>query len=611
MLVTVIQHGSFTAFRLPGLATDLALWTLVELFIWGAILWLSGKPDTRMGRAVGKWGRPRDWLVKHRGSCAMGIFLVVFIGRLSLLPFLPVPAPRIPDEFSQLLQADTFTHGRVTNPTHPMWFYFETPMENQKPTYDSMYPPGPGLFMAASQALTGQPWYGVLFSVAAAAAAVCWMLQGWMQPRWALWGSLMFLVLAVRNQATEGYFGEGVNALGAALLLGSLPRMVRKQSVAAAASLAIGISLLAVSRPYEGAFLVAALCIGGIWWARNAGLPSGTFLRKAAAPVAAILLPVFVWVGYLNWRATGSPLLPPYELNLIQQHITRPFMWQKPAVPPPTYDHTAMAAFYQEWELDWWRKTHSFPQGFLLFWAEKAHVLYVSLFWPFSVLVAIASYQLMKRDTRRFLALALGLFCLGLSLEGYQLLPRYLPAAWPLVILLAIYGLRYIRVWRRQTRWGLRISRVALVLIPAGAIVWSSALYGAAAHSNASRHSILWSVARQQILQGLESLPGKQLVIVRYSAKHFPVEEWVYNRADIDAAKVVWARDVPIRGNADLLRYFKDRTVWLLEPDGDYAKLAPYCSNATEPVVSQVGVFRVSWSTQPCEAAVEPPGIAH
>ena len=81
---------------------------------------------------------------------------------------------------------------------------------------------------------------------------------------------------------------------------------------------------------------------------------------------------------------------------------------------------------------------------------------------------------------------------------------------------------------------------------------------------------------RARILHSLENTPGQHLIIVRYAPSHLPDPEWVYNAADIDASKVVWARDMDEQNNQELLQYFKNRTVWLLEPDESPPKLSPY-----------------------------------
>jgi len=84
------------------------------------------------------------------------------------------------------------------------------------------------------------------------------------------------------------------------------------------------------------------------------------------------------------------------------------------------------------------------------------------------------------------------------------------------------------------------------------------------------------NLERAALLRQLQQLPGLQLVIVSYGSHHDVDREWVYNDADIDMAKVVWARDMGKSGNQELLQYFHDRKIWFLEPDNPSPQLLPY-----------------------------------
>jgi hypothetical protein len=81
---------------------------------------------------------------------------------------------------------------------------------------------------------------------------------------------------------------------------------------------------------------------------------------------------------------------------------------------------------------------------------------------------------------------------------------------------------------------------------------------------------------RAEVASELARMPGKQLVLMSYGPHHNLDCEWVWNAADIDNSRIVWARDMGSMGNRDLLLYFKDRHFWRIDGDASPPRLEWY-----------------------------------
>jgi hypothetical protein len=510
--------------------------------------------------------------------------LIPLVGRALLIPVLGIPKPAVQDEFSYLLAADTFVHGRLTNPTHPMAEHFETLQELSRPTYASKYPPLSGLVMAVGQKLFGEPWIGVWLSMGVLCATLCWSLLGWLPPKWAFAGTLVAVLrIGIVSYWTETYWGGSCAAIGGALVIGAVPRLIRRPCAWNALALAAGLGILANTRPYEG-LLLSAVCLGYLIVAlfrRKIGF--GRLTRSVILPMALLLLPIFVWMGYYNYRVTGRALEMPYMAYDKQYAVWSPWLWQTQPRPAPRYSNSTIRDFW----LVAYEAENRFAHEHLLK-TRVSDILGLARFflgWPIVLCMFACAAPLSKDATARRAFLMCALFYAGCAMDA-RLFPHYAAPATALVYVLAALSLQ--TAWRHAPgspgeRWMLAGGLVALFLVTTGVGLFKpkNRFYFSATdyHVKAKR-----AAATEQLIHE----PGRLLVLLRYGPRHDLYEELVYNEANIDGSRIVWARSLGAEKDSELVRYYGNRKIWLLEEDGE-VRLKRYLASTESTTLTQLG----------------------
>jgi hypothetical protein len=490
----------------------------------------------------------------------------------------PIPAPFVHDEFSYLLGGDTFAHGRLTNPMHPLWVFFESIHILAHPTYATMYPPAQSMFLAIGEALTGVPWFGVALSTGLMCSALLWMLRGCFSPGWAFLGAWIAVFrIGLFSYWMAGYWGGSVSAAAGALVAGAILRLWKRprpdQGILLGTILGVGLVTLALSRPFEGALFSAPLIIALLWRHQ----PWKQARWQTLIPLGVVLVLGAAFLCYYDWRVTGNAFQFPQDLQRQQYAIFGYGAFQQPR-PDPIYHHVAIHDFYVLTEA-------SFKSSATSLWTlitdfiyrEKVLLLFFLgplLLLPFLLAPrALLSRKLLPLGIA-FLSVSAGFVWLSWPINSHY----YAPAT------CAIYA--FIVQAMRQVRYasgkggpiGLSLVRSIACICVVMAITRS---FAGPLNIEFDKWTMTWFNSepgnddRARIQLELSKLPEKTLIIVRYDPFHQPGDEWVYNEADIDHAKVVWAREMPT-GNQKLLDYFHDRRVVLVEPDHDREHWVPY-----------------------------------
>jgi hypothetical protein len=497
----------------------------------------------------------RPWLA----ALVLGLGFVAL--RVALMPFLPIPVPVVTDEFSHLLLADTLLHGRVANPVHPFWPHFESIHILMQPHYVSAYFPGHALWLAAGRFLINCAWSGVLAECAAFLLVLYWMLRGWMPARWALFGVLLAgLRFAIGSYWINAYHGGFLPAMGGALVAGAFARLRKKPGVAQGFVFGLGLAILAATRPVEGALYSLPFAAVLAWdFRRNA-----VSLLCAGVPV----LLCAVTLGAYFSHITGSPFVTAYQINQKTYGWPMTLAFMKP---PQVEHHNVEFARYYEYEMSEHQRVDG-PVHFLQFLTFR-----MQEYWRFFLGPALTVPLLMLKSVwRRRKMLVIGA-CGGLFavlIEGGAS-PHYLAPATAVLIAIVVECCRHLRASgvyivrffpiMMALVLGLRIGAQSLGLPYTQKLNFQSWCCRVEGNHNKARIAAM-----------LEFIPGDHLVFVRAKTDEYNLLQWIYNDADIDRSRIVWARDLGPQKDAELARYYAGRKIWVVDPNVEPATCVPF-----------------------------------
>jgi hypothetical protein len=348
--------------------------------------------------------------------------------------------------------------------------------------------------------------------------------------------------------------------------LGAWPRLERRPALRESLLYAMGAVILANSRMYEGAVLVGVALAGLAWriWRRPIA-PLAVYLRLVLLPIAVVGAAGLAWVMFYNWRVTGDPLLMPYMVNSRTYNFHRMFIWQHDK-PEPAYHHEVMRQMYEESYRD--------NRGDLRALGGQIEPTVDQYVGSLSLLFFYGITQLISRRRTRGLLIATGAVAVATSLF------RHVRAHYVAPGMVGFIGLTLvILICMSASRVAKR--RVGHFVVSALIVTWFAAQWITLVSFFFVAHpGWAFPAQRAQIERDMRQIGDLNLIFVRYDATHDPNQEWVYNGSDLFNAPVLWARDMGVEQNKTLIGYYRNRKVWLLQPEKG-PSLIPYDDKST------------------------------
>jgi hypothetical protein len=275
-------------------------------------------------------------------------------------------------------------------------------------------------------------------------------------------------------------------------------------------------------------------------------------------------------LAFYNYRVTGGIFQLPYGLHEKTYSVSPLFIWEE-LPPTPGYRHDIIREFHASFELPVYLEKRSF-RGFIS--RNFAALMFFLFFgWGIFAIPLFGAFRSLVpwvwRNRWGRIALSVYVvFATGIMVAIHNRLHYWAP----ITALNYFFVIQGIRLWRFRDR---RVGQLVPFLVSAMAATLLAILVY---RSIGSTDDLSPNRQRARLLRQLNASKEKHLIVVKYGPHHSYQNDWIFNGANIDASKVVWAREMEMPQNCKLINYFKDRVIWLLEIDRDEdpVKLRPY-----------------------------------
>lgn len=547
----------------------------------------------------------KTWLIVLTFAAA-GFSASAFYGYLS-----GFPVATVQDELSYVVAADTYAHGRLTNPTPAFFEHFETTHVIMEPSYISKYPPLQGMFMAVGQVVFGHQIFGVWLTCGLFAASLFWMLSVWTKREWAILGTIsMMLLLGINSYWAQSFWGGMIAASGGALFLGGFRQILRKLSAGAAVLMVLGGVILVNSRPFEGVVtMLPALFFLLVWFFRDKENSFSDKLKRLVLPGAAVAVIALSAMGYQYYRVTGSPFKMPYSVHHAQYYPAPLFSFQD-YNPNATKGNPRIRRIYDTYThppvLDAMLTT-GLPDstvlrsiyGFIYLFSATPFFLLSPLLLP---LFYISLPLVVKGDRNFYLIAATVVFtftCMAFGVWWDQ--HHYAAPLTACFFLVLTEGFR--KFYESGKNSQRRLILLTFILLAAGGFVYQQffsyrpprleadfsterALIGDGLAGNTKIKIKLPERAtffKDEFEKIVEKNAERYLAIVEYDPKFNIHDEIVYNKADIANAKLIWAHDLGEEKNRALINYYSNRKVLRVKLTSSEIEIEPLAAIEIEP----------------------------